>query len=376
MNNSIDLNQRSGCHANNTSIAVLDSFLFLTISIVASFGNIVVFICYYKFHSLRTVTNVFMLSLSASDLLVALFSIPLSFSLFVCEQADANLYYVGDMVPSILSIYSLALVAVDRAIAIAMPYFHQEKVSRKSAWISIGVTWVLLVSYALIGMHLFEKKTVQFTISVVFITYAFPVAVMVLSYAVMGFVAKKHAKELNKLDKTMTRFQKDQLNREKTAKLNNDKKLNNGEKNKENNGEIITENTQEFNSFTNQSVSTQILPGSTLSNTRHLRRELKAALTLSLILSCFIISWTPFFSLNTHVIIFKWQGINMMMVKYFKILHYANSALNPILYVVLNQRWRKSFKKVLCSWRDDRNSRFKHSFSEMGSSYSKPSSGW
>ena len=358
--------------ASSNSIAVLDSFLFLTISIVASFGNIVVFICYYKFHSLRTVTNVFMLSLSASDLLVALFSIPLSFSVFVFNKVDKKLYYVGDMTPSILSIYSLALVAVDRALAITKPYFHQEKVTRKSAWISVCITWTLMFCYTLIGMIYNDpngKSSKRFTISVAFVSYGFPVAIMILSYTVMGFIAKKHAKELNTLERTMTRFRSDQDNliAGNSPNLSKGKGLD----------DIKVEIAKDFHDIKNSpnlSSGKAHITSNTLSKTRHLKRELKAALTLSMILSSFIISWTPFMSLN--IAHFDNRKVSEELIKYFKILHYANSALNPILYVVLNQRWRKAFKKTLCTCKDRNLFRSKSSLNKSGTSYSKRSNDW
>ncbi|XP_012553585.1 octopamine receptor beta-2R [Hydra vulgaris] len=366
MNNSTTINQSvnqtQGCELPNNSLVWLDLCLFLTISIVATIGNIVVFICYYKFQSLHTVTNVFMLSLSASDLFVALFSIPLSISFFICNHLHNELYYVGDMTPSVLSIYSLALVAVDRAIAIALPYYHQEKVSRKTAWVAVGITWLLMFSYTLIGMNFHATSSNQFTVSVVFITYGFPVTVMVLSYVIMGVVAKKHAKELNKLDKTMNRFQNDNLSKKKNADLIINENLNKKGKNQP------TDNQE----LVRHSTKNKIFKSNSLNTTRHLRRELKAALTLSLILSCFIISWTPFMSLN---VVSLFTSPNKILLKYFKILHYINSALNPILYVVLNQRWRKSFKKVLCKWRENKNLRFVHSISETVNTNAKPS-GW
>ena len=349
----------------NVSVVVMDSFLFLTISVVATFGSIVVFICYKRFHSLRTVTNVFILSLSASDLLVALFSIPLSFSLFVFHKYDKSIYYVGDMTPSILSIYSLALVAVDRALAITKPYFHQEKVTRKSAWVLVAITWVVMLCYSLIGM-MSDKKS--FTISAVLVAYVIPVVIMVLSYTVMGFVAKRHAKELNELDKTMTRFQTDQptLINEMQRNINGNRFVK----------EIAAYDDNISINSPNFSRENPSLINSTLSKTRHLKRELKAALTLSMILSCFIITWTPFMSLN--IAHFGNKKVSEELIKYFKILHYANSALNPILYVVLNQRWRKAFKKVLCFCKIGASFQPKQNFTRSGSrsSYTKPSIGW
>ncbi|XP_065651662.1 dopamine D2-like receptor [Hydra vulgaris] len=366
--NGSQLNQTNDISIN--SINVFDLFLFLTISLVATFGNIVVFICYYKFHSLRTVTNVFMLSLSASDLLVALFSIPLTICVFVFNVYHKNMYYVGDMMPSIVSIYSLALVAVDRAMVITKPYFHQEKITRKSAWVSVCITWLLMLSYTLAGMAFNDPNgyyAKKFTITVVFVSYGFPVAVMIISYTIMGFVAKKHAKELKSLDRTIVRLRSDRdvLITEDSPSLIKNKIID----------ELKTENKiQDIKNSTSLQSSGNGHVISGLSSTRHLKRELKAALTLSMILSCFIITWTPFMSLN--MIHLANKKFNQVLVKYFKILHYANSALNPILYVILNQRWRKAFTKILCNCNNQNPFRTKSSLNKSSPSFSKRSNDW
>ncbi|XP_012553582.2 beta-2 adrenergic receptor [Hydra vulgaris] len=363
MNNSYR-NDSEDILSTSITILIVDSFLFLAISVVATFGNIVVFICYYKFRTLQTVTNVFILSLSASDLLVALFSIPLSFLLFVFNKYEKNLYYVGDMIPSILSIYSLALVAVNRALAITKPYFHEKMVTKKSATFSVVGTWSMMLSYSLIGMNS-DKKS--FTLSVVLATYVIPVVIMILSYTAMGFVAKRHAKELKKLDKTITRFRTDQasLIKEKPASSLEVEFF-----------KVVATKSDSISisSSINSKANQHLINSNT--KLRHLKREFKAALTLSLILSCFIITWTPFMSLNmVHLANIK---VSQILVKYFKILHYANSAFNPVLYVVLNQKWRKAFAKILCFRKVKVYSHSSLVFSRSGfkTSSTKSSIGW
>ena len=44
---------------------------------------------------------------------------------FYTGGTDNMVYRYIDMLPSVLSIYSLSLVALDRAFVIAMPYYHR-----------------------------------------------------------------------------------------------------------------------------------------------------------------------------------------------------------------------------------------------------------
>ena len=67
---------------------------------------------------------------SASDAIVAVVSLPITFAVFMCDALPddnptvAMLYTYIDMLPSVLSIYSLGLISLDRAFAVALPYCH------------------------------------------------------------------------------------------------------------------------------------------------------------------------------------------------------------------------------------------------------------
>ena len=93
---------------------------------------------------------------------------------------------------------------------------------------------------------------------------------------------------------------------------------------------------------------------SNANTSRLLKRELKAAMTLALILGCFILSWTPFVGVNIEY----YRNPNVIfpphMVKYFKVLHYLNSSVNPVLYILLNKRWRAAFRMTICQTKKDR----------------------
>ena len=79
-------------------------------------------------------------------------------------------------------------------------------------------------------------------------------------------------------------------------------------------------------------------------------KERRAILVLGIIMATFILSWLPFFS--TYVIssltgaqvpgmvfaIFFWAG-------------YCNSALNPVVYTIFSQEFRKAFHRIICGRR-------------------------
>ena len=78
---------------------------------------------------------------------------------------------------------------------------------------------------------------------------------------------------------------------------------------------------------------------------KRLNRELKAAKIIGVIIGTFLVSWTPFMAV---VILDSVQvPISMNTVIIVKCLHYANSAFNTILYVVLNKEFRRIARSMV-----------------------------
>ncbi|XP_066914791.1 5-hydroxytryptamine receptor 1D-like [Clytia hemisphaerica] len=365
----------------NDFMSQADACLFIFISLAAIIGNLIVFICYYKYRPLRRITNVYILSLSASDLLVASLSVPYTFVIFVCKlqpqiaesELQSMFYLVCDMVPSILSIYALALVAVDRAIAISKPFWHRKYVNNRRASIIVFLMWIYV--FGLVSC-VFIIAPSEFTLFIIMTAYVLPVAMMVFSYVLMGFVAKKHAKELSSLERTKTRLRAGSVcngSADNSISTNGTESPfltphsyrrvsdNGASPLMSNNRRMVTYQEKHLGdrfqhrqySWFRSSVrrfsvaNIRNRSSSIVSSVRVLKRELKAALTLSLILGCFILSWTPFIGLNIEYYRCSTCYIDPLLIKYFKMLHFTNSALNPVLFILLNKRWRSAFFIVI-----------------------------
>ena len=61
-----------------------DVFLYVIIASLALIENTTILAGYLRYRALRTITNTFLVSLTTSDIMVALFSIPYSFGVFMC----------------------------------------------------------------------------------------------------------------------------------------------------------------------------------------------------------------------------------------------------------------------------------------------------
>ncbi|NXS63196.1 HRH1 protein, partial [Brachypteracias leptosomus] len=78
----------------------------------------------------------------------------------------------------------------------------------------------------------------------------------------------------------------------------------------------------------------------------HGNRERKAAKQLGIIMACFMLCWIPYF-VSFMVIAFRGQNQCFNLHMFTIWLGYVNSTLNPFLYPLCNQNFKKTFKKIL-----------------------------
>ena len=182
---------------------------------------------------------------------------------------------------------------------------------------AVFITWLYVMG--LVGSVLILDRR-HFTLFIVFTTYVIPVTIMLVSYVAIGYVAMQHARQLNKWDNTGLRLHHPACSHDAMSH-NNPEKANRG---------------------TGPHLG---VGGKTLG----VSRELKAALRILLIVGMFVGAWTPFMALNIrHYVCGGTCELDPRLLKYFKLLHYANSSLNPVLFIMLNSRWRAAFFMALC----------------------------
>eukprot|EP00795_Rhopilema_esculentum_P010227 gene10227-18912_t len=78
---------------------------------------------------------------------------------------------------------------------------------------------------------------------------------------------------------------------------------------------------------------------------KRLQREVKASKVIGRIIGTFLLLWTPF--MVVVVMTSLDIKVSMKTVITTKCLHYANSAINPILYVVFNKNFKKALSRLL-----------------------------
>ncbi|XP_068123282.1 alpha-2C adrenergic receptor [Hyperolius riggenbachi] len=78
-------------------------------------------------------------------------------------------------------------------------------------------------------------------------------------------------------------------------------------------------------------------------------REKRFTFVLAVVMGVFVVCWFPFFfSYCLYGICREACALPETLFKFFFWIGYCNSSLNPVIYTIFNQDFRRSFKKIIC----------------------------
>lgn len=274
-----------------TSTSVIDSTVTLALVMaLALLGNTLVCVAFYRSSRLQSVTNVFIVSLAITDILVAAVSIPIWLVIqntecinnaTVCDPVLMAFWRCLDILFSTASIMNLCAISCDRYIAITSPLRYAQIITKTRSAMALIFLW----GYSIVTSAINLAGGMYYPILVFVVSFLLPLTVMFYSYSRIFLAALRQLRRIQPL-------------------------------------------RQAF----------------------YFKREIKAAKTLALVMGIFIVCWTPFFVMNILVTFGKGLSVQPIITLAIKLLHYGNSALNPIIYSSTNRDFRNKILRVL-PWR-------------------------
>ncbi|KAM9495258.1 trace amine-associated receptor 13c-like [Clarias gariepinus] len=272
-------------------------------------GNLLVIISVLHFKQLHTPTNMLILSLAVSDLLVGILLMPPTLiwtieSCWIFGRGFCTGVWLIAGVLLIVSIYNIALISVDRYLALSNPFLYTNTVSTKMMCNMVTGNWCLCLGYNA-AVYYFNGNFLEasamcpgecfiilneiWSVIDLVVSFVLPLSVIIIFYTLVFVIAKKHATAIRELNNHT---------RPKTQKI----------------------------------------------TSHSMKSEKKAAKALSILVSVFLVCLLPYFiySLLGGVIELQlgiFQNVLIML--------YLNSTINPIVYALFYPWFRKSFQLVI-----------------------------
>ncbi|XP_058246953.1 trace amine-associated receptor 13c-like [Hemibagrus wyckioides] len=270
-------------------------------------GNLLVIISVLHFKHLHTPTNTLVLSLAVTDFLIAVFVMPFVFiwsieSCWIFKTDFCISFFLTAGLLMNISIYNIALIAVDRYVALSNPFLYTNTISRRTMCIVVYSNWCVSLAYNT-TLYYFTGNLRGFVLcpgecllildevwSVIDLVYSFifPLSVIIILYTQVFVIAKKHATAIRELNNHT---------RPKTQKI----------------------------------------------TSHSMKSERKAAKVLGILVSVFLVCLLPYF-------IYSLLGGDIQQLETFLkmlIVLYLNSTINPVIYALFYPWFRRCIILIL-----------------------------
>ncbi|XP_051153199.1 octopamine receptor beta-3R-like isoform X2 [Leptopilina boulardi] len=351
----------------NLFVVVIKGIIMGSIITAAILGNALVIASVQRHRRLKVLTNCYVVSLAAADLLVAICamtfnaSVELSGGRWLFGRFMCDIWCSLDVYFSTASILHLCCISVDRYIAIVSPLEYGVIMTHRTAVFMLGMTWLLpaLISFIPIFMgwystndHLEQMaknpEKCDFVVNRPYavisscVSFWIPGLVMIVMYCKIYKEAVRQRKALSRTSSNIV-LNSVHHHRSSTRHHHHQQLLLQAAAET---GELAL-HTVHFKT----STELHVINGTTIrQQSKSWRAEHKAARTLGIIMGAFLLCWLPFFtwyltaSLCADACYFPDAVVSVLFW-----IGYFNSALNPLIYAYFNRDFREAFKDTLKS---------------------------
>lgn len=338
---------------------ILVSLTLSVLAVMTTVINSLVMTAIIVTRKLHHPANYLICSLAVTDFLVAILVMPFSIVYIVKEtwimgQVMCDIWLSVDITCCTCSILHLSAIALDRYRAITDAVEYARKRTPKHAGIMIAIVWIISIFISmppLFWRHqaasrddecIIKHDHIAFTIYSTFGAFYIPLALILILYY--------------KIYKAAKTFHRRSVSRVLKEEVNGQGLLEAGEKScRQTSSSSCTKDGTTRPSADSDRIHISLRsPTSESKNEKGWRRqristtrERKAATTLGLILGAFVICWLPFFVKEVVVNTCESCQISPEMSNFLAWLGYINSLVNPLIYTIFNEDFKKAFQKLI-----------------------------
>ncbi|XP_074551296.1 trace amine-associated receptor 7f-like [Halichoeres trimaculatus] len=287
----------------SSAFLVLYIVLFF-VSVLTAALNMLVIISISHFRQLHTPTNILLVSLAVSDLLVGLVILPMEILIretcWVLGDLMCVLYFLIPITTISASVGNMVLISVDRYVAICDPLHYPRRVTLRLASVCVSLCWLCAALYSItllyenlvdLGRFVSCKGecfvVIPGTVDLVS-SFIIPISIIIVLYLRVFVVAMSQARSMKLHIATVS------LGRSRPLKVK--------------------------------------------------KSELKAAGTLGVLVCVFVVCYSPYYCVSLsghHIMIGSYVEVLMSL------LLYCNSCLNPLIYAFLYPWFRRAIRLIV-----------------------------
>uniref|UniRef100_A0A673FNY4 5-hydroxytryptamine receptor 1F n=2 Tax=Sinocyclocheilus rhinocerous TaxID=307959 RepID=A0A673FNY4_9TELE len=346
----------NGTYAGEPWDVIILSLTLSVLAVLTTAMNCLVITAIIVTRKLHHPANYLICSLAVTDLLVAVLVMPFSIvyivmNTWVMGEVMCNIWLIVDITCCTCSILHLAAIAVDRYRAITDAVEYSRKRTSLRAAIMISVVWLLSIVVSLPPMLLRRQEentciikhdNIGSALYSTFGAFYIPLILILILYYKIYRAAKtlynRRASCLNKPEMNGHMLPKCSDREPTSPDTLSPPEKSVSEPSTEGDRARITAKSPKSRSHREWSVRRRRISST---------RERKAATTLGLILGAFVICWLPFFIHEVIVTICESCSLSPEMTNFLTWLGYLNSLINPLIYTIFNEDFKRAFQKLI-----------------------------
>ncbi|XP_061749727.1 5-hydroxytryptamine receptor 1B [Nerophis ophidion] len=356
----LSLSEDAGSGAHSLAYQISLASLLSAITLATSLSNAFVIATISQSTKLQTPANFLIASLAVTDLLVSILVMPVCVLYTVTQkwtlgQVVCDVWLSSDITCCTASILHLCVIALDRYWAITDAVEYSKKRTPGRAAGMVATAWVIAISISLPPLFWRQVKAdeltscgvntdhVFYTIYSTFGAFYIPTLLLIVLYGRIYVEARQRI-----LKQSPRRKKKKAAGKRLTsAYLATNSPGSNASTSPLQGARLQDAPSSDTNSSTSENQVKVTLSDAALEKKRiSAARERKATKTLGIILGAYIVCWLPFFIYT--LVVATCDGCDLPeLFDFFTWLGYLNSLINPIIYTMANEDFKKAFHKLV-----------------------------